>query len=103
MSESYELIVVGGGPAGLTAAIYGARSGLESIVIEKGISGGLVNEAPRVENYPGFKEIKGMELVKRMKEQALEYVEIRELEEVKGLRKEGGGGEIRVYTDRGEY
>jgi len=97
----YDLIVVGAGPAGMTAGMYGVRSGLKTLVVEKGICGGLSNEAPEIENYPGFKRVGGMELAEKMKEQALEYVEIKELEAVK--RIELMEKEMRVFTEKGSY
>jgi len=87
MSEGYEVIVVGAGPAGLTAAIYTVRSGLRTLVLERGTPGGLVAEAPLIENFPGFPEgISGMELAERLTMQARGMgVEICELEEVTKL------------------
>lgn len=89
----YDLIVIGGGPAGLTAAIYAVRSGLNTLLIEKGICGGFLNEIPRIENYPGFKQISGMELASRLKEHAADYVEIREIEEVLRLSQHRGSNQ----------
>ena len=97
----YDLIVVGAGPAGMTAGMYGVRSGLETLVVEKGICGGLSNEAPEIENYPGFKKVGGMELAEKMKEQASEYVEIKELEAVKRIKLLEK--ERRVFTEKGSY
>jgi len=85
--EKWELIIIGAGPAGLTAGIYGARSGLETLILEEKIPGGLVAEAPLIENYPGFPEgITGRDLVKRMVEQCERFgVKIRDLECVRSL------------------
>jgi len=104
-AKEYDLIVVGAGPAGMTAGMYGVRSGLETLVLEKGICGGLSNEAPEIENYPGFKRIRGMELAEKMKEQALEYVEIKELEKVEKIAWSGKGKEknMVVFTEKGSY
>lgn len=96
-----DLIVIGAGPAGITAGMYGMRSGLETLVIDKGICGGLSNEAPIIENYPGFKNIGGMELMEKMKEQVSEYVEINELEEVKKV--EFGAEDVAVITEKDSY
>ena len=71
-----DLLIVGGGPAGLTAGIYAARSGLKTVVVEKGVLGGQVATTPVVENYPGFKQIGGKTLVDIMVTHALEYVQI---------------------------
>ncbi len=71
-----DLVIVGGGPAGLTAGIYGARSGLKTVVVEKGVLGGQVATTPIVENYPGLKQIGGKTLVDILVTHALEYVQI---------------------------
>ena len=71
-----DLVIVGGGPAGLTAGIYSARSGLKTVVVEKGVLGGQVATTPVVENYPGLKQIGGKTLVDIMVTHALEYVQI---------------------------
>jgi thioredoxin reductase (NADPH) len=77
-----QLVIIGGGPAGLTAGIYAARSGLKSVVVEKGVLGGQVALTPTVENYPGMKEVGGKTLVDIMVTHALEYVQIFPGEEV---------------------
>lgn len=69
----YDLVIIGGGPAGLTSGIYAQRAGLKTVLLEKELAGGQVNEAPSVENYPGFKAIAGMELAGKMKEHALSF------------------------------
>lgn len=76
MSEEkfYELIIVGGGPAGLTAGIYATRAKLKTVLLERLNVGGLVATTDWVENYPGFPEgISGAELTKKMEEQALKF------------------------------
>lgn len=69
MSKIYDLIIVGAGPAGLTAAIYAARKGLNTLVLSSDI-GGQIAKAAFVENFPGFLEISGVELAQKMFEQA---------------------------------
>ena len=64
--ESWDLIIIGGGAAGLSAGIYGARSGLKTLVIDEKMSGGTTADAPIVENYPGFSQITGAELAEKM-------------------------------------
>ncbi len=70
----YDLIILGGGPAGLTAAIYAARAELGTLIIEKAVPGGYVSTTDWVENYPGFADgISGMELSKKMEEHAKKF------------------------------
>ena len=66
----YEILIVGGGPAGLTAAIYAARAGKTVAVLERETPGGQIVSAPLVENYPGILSISGAELAQKMTEQA---------------------------------
>ncbi|MDD5288037.1 MAG: thioredoxin-disulfide reductase [Dehalococcoidales bacterium] len=70
----YEVIIIGGGPAGLTAGLYASRAGLSSFLIEKGIFGGQITYAEHVENFPGFPQgISGLELGEKMQEQATRH------------------------------
>ena len=85
--EEYDIVIVGAGPAGLTAGIYAGREGLKSLIIEKNVRGGNANTAPVILNYPGFKSISGLELLKKMGEQAEKYIEIREDEELLDVLK----------------
>jgi thioredoxin reductase (NADPH) len=64
--ESWDLIIIGAGSAGLAAGIYGARSGLKTLVLDEKMAGGTTAEAPLVENYLGFQSITGMELAQKM-------------------------------------
>ncbi len=70
----YDVVIIGGGPAGLTAGLYTARAGLKSILLERGVFGGQIINARLVENYPGFPEgISGAELGEFMYQQAIKY------------------------------
>ena len=70
MQNIYDLIVVGGGPAGLTAAIYACRSGLKTLLLEEYVCGGQVINTYEIKNYPGFENINGVDLSLKMQEQA---------------------------------
>ncbi|WP_425804279.1 thioredoxin-disulfide reductase [Desulfitobacterium sp. Sab5] len=70
LTNSYDLIIIGGGPAGLSSAIYGARAKLKTLVINKGTIGGLVNTTREIVNYPGYPEISGEDLMKDFKKHA---------------------------------
>jgi thioredoxin reductase (NADPH) len=88
MQEDYwDLIICGAGPAGLTAGIYSARSGLNTLLLEKSIPGGCINEAFIIENYPGFSNgISGQELAKKMVKQCKNAgAEIHTMEKVKNI------------------
>lgn len=81
--ELYDVIILGGGPAGLTAGIYAMRAALKTVLIEKGLPGGQVAITKEVENYPGFIEIGGFELCEKFLQHAKHYnIEIVEKEAV---------------------
>ncbi|KAB2891067.1 MAG: thioredoxin-disulfide reductase [Desulfobulbaceae bacterium] len=82
-SEIYDVIIIGGGPAGLTAGIYAMRAALKTVLIERGVFGGQVAITKEVENYPGFINIVGFELCEKFLEHARSYdLEILEKEVV---------------------
>jgi thioredoxin reductase (NADPH) len=92
-----DLVIAGGGPAGLTAGIYAARSGLKTAVVERGALGGQVATTPVVENYPGFTSVGGKTLVDILVSHALEYVQIFQGEEVLEIEP---GDPITILTSR---
>ncbi|MFX1531175.1 MAG: NAD(P)/FAD-dependent oxidoreductase [Promethearchaeota archaeon] len=96
--NEYDLIIIGGGPAGLTAAIYGGRMGLKTAVYENKGFGGLAGTAPKIENYPGFSSINGLELTEKMREQAESWGAILFYEEVTAINPK----EMTISTYRGE-
>ena len=87
----YDIIVVGAGPAGLTAAIYARRADKSVLVLERGTFGGQMTFSPKIENYPGFCQISGNELAEKLVEQALNLGAEIDMQEVKGIRKEENG------------
>ncbi|MEW6265476.1 MAG: FAD-dependent oxidoreductase [Thermodesulfobacteriota bacterium] len=95
-----DLVIIGGGPAGLTAGIYAARSGLKTVIVERGNPGGQVAATPVVENYPGLAHIGGKNLVDIMVSHALEYVKIFPGEEVLEIKT---GQPLEVTTSRRRF
>lgn len=105
--ETYEVAIIGGGPAGLTAGMYLRRSHIEAVLIERELPGGQPITSPLVENYPGFPEgIAGVELMERMRKQAERFnLEFRTFSPVEKLEQEGSvkriqfeGGEIKSLS-----
>lgn len=99
----YDVIIIGAGPAGLTAGIYSARNGLKTLILEEKTPGGLAAEASLIENYPGFIDgISGFDLVNRMVEQAKKFkVQINDLE--RGSRLNLLGKKKIVKTEKNSY
>ena len=97
----YDIIIVGAGPAGLTAAIYARRAEKSVMVIEKSTFGGQITHSPRVENYPGFASASGSEIADKMFEQALGQGAEIELSEVTGIEPCDAG--YKVVTTDGEF
>ncbi|MBQ7387229.1 MAG: FAD-dependent oxidoreductase [Clostridia bacterium] len=97
----YDIVVIGAGPAGLTAALYAGRAEKSVLVIEKESFGGQITHSPRVENYPGFEVISGNELADRLIEQVFAQGAEIELDEVTSI--EGKLGEYKVVCKGGEY
>ena len=92
----YDLIIVGSGPAGLTAAIYARRAEKTVLVIEKETFGGEITHSPKVENYPGFAELSGNELAEKLLEQAMGLGAEIEMDTITGVEGQG------PFTVRGE-
>jgi len=97
----YDIIVIGAGPAGLTAAIYAKRAEKSVLVIEKESFGGQITHSPRVENYPGYVSLSGSELGDKMFEHAVALGAEIELDTVTGIS--GERGNITVTTECGEF
>jgi thioredoxin reductase (NADPH) len=95
-----DLVIIGGGPAGLSAGIYAVRSGLNTVIIEREALGGQIATTPIVENYPGFTQVGGKTLVDIMVSHALQYVQIFPGEEVVDIEP---GNPINVTTSRRRF
>lgn len=100
MDQYFDIIIVGGGPAGLTAAVYARRAGKSVLLLERESFGGQIASSPKVENFPGLPAVSGAELAERLYSQA-EALETRiELEEALEIQS---GTPSRVVTDYGAY
>ncbi len=97
----YDIIIIGGGPAGLTAALYARRANKTALVIEKGSFGGQITYSPKVENIPGFQEVTGNEFAEKLVEQVLNQEAEVECAEVLEI-KENGDCKT-VVTDSGDF
>ena len=97
--NSYDLIVVGGGPAGMTAALYALRNGKTVLLLEKNAFGGQMNDSPRIENYPGIPSISGLELADRMMRQIIDQGAQVELENA--VHIDSNGPRKLVRTEEG--
>ena len=102
----YDIIIVGGGPAGLTAALYALRAGKTALIIEKNAFGGQITWSPKVENFPTIESISGTELADRLMEQTMNQGAEMELDEVTAIELDGDvkrvktefGGEFEAKT-----
>ena len=97
----YDIVIIGSGPAGLTAAIYALRAGKSVLILEKSAFGGQVTYSPKIENYPAMGQISGNELAEKMVDQALTMGADVNLETVTGIRDNGNSKT--VITEDGEY
>ena len=101
--EKYDIIIIGAGPGGLTAGIYAGRQGTKNLIIDRDLAGGIGREVPEMENYPGFDNISGLELIEKMKTQAEKNTELHEMENVEEIIKTEGTYHFKVKTDKSEY
>ena len=100
MPRYYDIIIAGGGPAGLTAAIYARRAEKSVLILEKNGFGGQIAQSPRVDNFPGIPSVSGAELSDKMFNHALDLGVEADLNEVTGLSREGSG--FVVHTADGD-
>jgi len=102
MSEQYDLIIIGGGPAGMSAAVFAARYRLKTIILERAVVGGQPAVAEKIENFPGFPELDGWDLTTRLEKHVSSLgVPIVESGNVQGLHREESG--FRIAANKGEY
>ena len=101
--NEYDIIIIGAGPGGLTAGIYAGRQGTKNLIIDRDLAGGLGREVPEMENYPGFDNISGLELIEKMKAQATKNCDLREMEEVTEITKTDGEYRFTVKTSKDTY
>ncbi len=94
----YDIVIVGAGPAGLTAALYARRAEKSVLVIEKDTFGGQITHSPRVENYPGFLEMSGNEFADKLLEQVMAQGAEIELDEVTGISGEAGNYTVKCVA-----
>ena len=94
--ENYDIVIIGAGPAGLTAGMYAGRQNSKTLVIDKGMAGGLGLEVPMMQNYPGFDLIAGMELIQKMKAQSENYCEILENTVIESIEKTADGFNLKT-------
>lgn len=101
MSKKYDVIIVGAGPGGLTAALYASRANLSVLILDRGPYGGQMNNTDLIDNYPGFSEIKGPELGKKMYDSIMKFKPDFEYGDVQSVKLDGTNKV--VTTDTGEY
>lgn len=99
--KKYDLIVIGAGPAGLTAGIYGGRAGLKVAILDSGLSGGQLLTIDVIENWPGEMSISGQDLAKKIRNHASKYAEIYEMTDV--TRIQSVGDEFQIKTSSGTF
>ena len=99
----YQLVIIGGGPAGLTAGLYAARARIKTLLLEKGVAGGQVLNTDWIDNYPGFPEgLSGFDLAEKMAQQAARFdLETRSGAEVGAMDLTGTEKKI-TFADGGE-
>ncbi|WP_278955583.1 thioredoxin-disulfide reductase [Lactobacillus apis] len=101
MAKKYDVIVIGAGPGGLTAALYASRANLSVLILDRGLYGGQMNNTDAIDNYPGFTEIKGPELGEKMYNSTMKFGSEFEYGDVQSVTIDGENKVVK--TDTGEY
>ena len=102
--KKYDIIIVGAGPAGLTAGIYAGRTSKKTLLLDKDMAGGVARKVPLMENYPGFDIISGMVLIEKIRAQTLKNAEISELETINDIIKlDKDEYNFKIITGKEEY
>lgn len=101
MTKKYDVIVIGAGPGGLTAALYASRANLSVLILDRGLYGGQMNNTDAIDNYPGFAEIKGPELGEKMYNSVMKFGSEFEYGDVQSVTIDGENKVVK--TDTGEY
>lgn len=101
MTKKYDVIVIGAGPGGLTAALYASRANLSVLILDRGLYGGQMNNTDAIDNYPGFSEVKGPELGEKMYNSTMKFGAEFEYGDVQSVTL--AGNEKIVKTDTAEY
>ena len=103
MADKYDCIIIGAGPAGLAAGLYTARDRFKTLLLEKFVPGGQINNTDRIENYIGFERISGIDLIEKMQKQTIAFGgEIKTGSEVTALKKLSSG-DIEISCDKDKY
>ena len=98
----YDIVIIGAGPAGLTAAVYARRANKTVLILDKAGFGGQLTFSPKVENYPGFESVSGSELADKMTERVLSQGAEVEIENALEI-KDNGATKVVVTEDGNEY
>ena len=101
MSQNYDVIVIGAGPGGMTAALYASRANLNVAMLDRGIYGGQMNNTAEIENYPGFENVLGPDLSEKMYKSSQQFGVEFLYGDVEKLEVDGEGLK-HLYTDNGE-
>lgn len=98
MTKNYDVVVIGAGPGGMTAALYASRANLSVVMLDRGIYGGQMNNTAEVENYPGFKSIMGPDLAEQMYQSSTQFGADYAYGNVEGITVQADGTKL-IKTD----